>query len=113
MASKITFVVLLAFVIACAMTMSVAKAGAKIFLPCKTTKDCEYLRCSSGTPLCNGQCQCTISSTHEARLDDLETKKNNAKTCKLTTDCDPRIRTHFNCLKRSYMCFDGLCTCTN
>ncbi|XP_018438790.1 defensin-like protein 295 [Raphanus sativus] len=112
MASNITFVVLLAFVLACAMPMSIPKAGAQLFLPCKTTKDCEYYYCSSGRPLCvSTQCQCTISSTHEARLDDIKTKKNNAKACKLTTDCDPRMK--FTCASRSYMCFDGLCTCTN
>ncbi|KAF8097176.1 hypothetical protein N665_0293s0026 [Sinapis alba] len=109
MASNITFVVLLAFVIACGMTMSIPKTRAQIFLACKTMKDCEYLNCSNGTPLClNGQCQCTISSTHD---DIKRMKKNNGKTCKLTTDCDPRM--NFTCVSKSYMCFDGICTCTN
>ncbi|CAH8388404.1 unnamed protein product [Eruca vesicaria subsp. sativa] len=52
MVSKITFLCLLAFVIACSMKVTIPKAGAHIFLPCKINKDCEYLNCLSGTPIC-------------------------------------------------------------
>ncbi|ESQ32939.1 hypothetical protein EUTSA_v10005337mg [Eutrema salsugineum] len=112
MASKMAFSFLLALVIACAMTVRIPNAEAQIFLPCQTTKDCEYLHCSSGTPLCvNKQWQCTISLTHQAKLDNLKNPMTHAQTCKSTNDCDPRMR--FTCASRSYMCFDGLCTCTN
>ncbi|CAH8266687.1 unnamed protein product [Arabidopsis lyrata] len=70
MASKITFFFLSALVIAYALMVSIPTAEAQIFLPCKTNKDCEYFHCSSGTPLCiMRQCTCTISSTHQAKLE--------------------------------------------
>ncbi|KAG7558689.1 hypothetical protein ISN45_Aa05g003240 [Arabidopsis thaliana x Arabidopsis arenosa] len=111
MASKITFFFFIALVIDCAMMVTTQTAEAQIFLPCVTTKDCEYLHCSSGTALCvNRQCQCSRSSTHQTKLDNLKTM-DYAKKCKWTQDCDPRMR--FTCVSGSYMCFDGLCTCTN
>ncbi|EOA25908.1 hypothetical protein CARUB_v10019289mg [Capsella rubella] len=71
MASRITFFFLTALVIACAVMVSLPTAAAQINLPCKTDKDCEYLHCSSGTPLCvRGQCTCTIQ-THQAKLQKL------------------------------------------
>ncbi|CAN8266558.1 unnamed protein product [Cochlearia groenlandica] len=109
MASKITFFFLLAIVFACTTMMCV---DAQIFLPCKTTKDCEYLHCSSGTPLCvKRQCTCTLAATlQQAKLNDQKTNSYRKK-CKLTSDCDPRIRS--TCVSGSYMCFEGYCTCTN
>ncbi|CAH2045530.1 unnamed protein product [Thlaspi arvense] len=109
MASKITFFILLALVIACAMMVSIPTAEAQVFLPCNTTKDCEYVHCSSGSALCvNRQCQCP--STHQPKLDNFNTMRQ-ARRCKLTSDCDPRMR--YTCVSGSYMCFDGYCTCTN
>ncbi|XP_010425191.1 PREDICTED: defensin-like protein 295 [Camelina sativa] len=109
MASKITSFFLIALVIASAMMVTMpTTVEAQIFLPCRTTVDCDYLHCSSGTALCvNRQCQCT---THQTKLDNLK-KMDHAKKCKLTKDCDPRMR--FTCVSGSYMCFDGLCICTN
>ncbi|AEC05785.1 Defensin-like protein 295 [Arabidopsis thaliana] len=111
MASKITFVFLVVVVINCAMMLSMPTAEAHNFLPCVITNDCEYHHCSSGTVLCvNRQCHCSRSSTHQTKLDNLK-KMDYAKKCKWTKDCDPRMR--FTCVSGSYMCFDGLCTCTN
>ncbi|KAG7558690.1 hypothetical protein ISN45_Aa05g003250 [Arabidopsis thaliana x Arabidopsis arenosa] len=120
MASKITIFFLLALVIACTMMVRIPTANAEVFLPCKTTDDCENLSCSgdeceylpcSGRPaLCiKGQCKCTVSLTHQAKLDNLR-KMNDAKTCKQTSDCDPRMR--YSCVSGSYICLNGFCTCT-
>ncbi|ESQ32938.1 hypothetical protein EUTSA_v10005651mg [Eutrema salsugineum] len=109
MASNIIFFFSLTLVIAGAMMVSTPTAKAQISHPCKTTKDCEYLHCSSGTPLCvKRQCQCSVSVTRQAKIDNLITMSNE-QTCKSTSDCDPHMKT--TCVSGSYMCFNGFCTC--
>ncbi|CAN8232056.1 unnamed protein product [Cochlearia groenlandica] len=108
MASKITFFFLLAILISCKCSIMVS-IEAQISLPCKTTKDCEYFHCSSGTTsLCvKRQCQCS----QQAKVNDQKTEQSYEKKCKLTSDCDPRMRS--TCVSGSYMCFEGYCTCTH
>lgn len=90
--------------------VSIASADAELVLPCKTTNDCENLPCSGRPPLCiKGQCRCTPSLAHQAKLDNLRTMEN-AKTCKQTSDCDPSMK--YSCVSGSYMCVNGFCTCT-
>ncbi|CAN7002510.1 hypothetical protein Bca4012_051844 [Brassica carinata] len=111
MTSKITFFFLIALVISCATMVSIPTVEAQVFLPCKTTKDCEYLHCSSGTGQCvKSQCQCSGSLTRTAKIDGFKTTSY-AQTCKVTSDCDPRMKP--SCLSGSYMCFNGFCTCTH
>ncbi|CAH8386567.1 unnamed protein product [Eruca vesicaria subsp. sativa] len=72
--------------------VSVPTVEAQVFLPCKTTKDCEYLHCSSGTGQCiKSQCQCSGSLTRKHKIDNLKPTKY-AQTCKVTSDCDPSMK---------------------
>ncbi|AEC05786.1 Defensin-like protein 296 [Arabidopsis thaliana] len=110
MASKITIFFVLALVVVCTMMVCIPTATAELVLPCKTTYDCVNLPCLGRPPLCiNGQCKCTTTLTHQAKLDNLRTM-NDAKTCKYTSDCDPRMR--YSCVSGSYICLNGFCTCT-
>ncbi|XP_023639128.1 defensin-like protein 296 [Capsella rubella] len=109
MASKITIFVLLALVVACTMMVSIPAADAELVYPCKTTYDCENFPCSGRSSQCiKGQCRCTTLLTNQAKLENQRTM-DNAQTCKLTSDCDPRMK--YSCPSGSYMCVNGLCTC--
>ncbi|XP_010514163.1 PREDICTED: defensin-like protein 296 [Camelina sativa] len=110
MASKIIVFSLLALVVAYTMMVSIPIAEAELVFPCKTTYDCESpLPCSGRPSQCiKGQCKCTVPLTHQEKLDNLITM-DDAKTCKLTSDCDPRMK--YSCSSGSYMCVNGVCTC--
>ncbi|KAF8117160.1 hypothetical protein N665_0012s0164 [Sinapis alba] len=91
MASKITFFLLLALVIACA-TVSVPTAEAK----CTTVNDCPILLCNVGETQCvHNQCKCARS--HQIH----------GQPCRTTEDCDPTTI----CKSLRYKCVDGSCTC--
>ncbi|CAH2045536.1 unnamed protein product [Thlaspi arvense] len=100
MASKITFFILLALVIA---------SEAQVYLPCHTQRDCVQIHCYGLPSFCINK-QCVCPQTHQAKLDSLKTMSN-AQTCKLTSDCDPRMRS--TCVSGSYVCFEGYCTCAH
>ncbi|VVB04040.1 unnamed protein product [Arabis nemorensis] len=105
MASNIFF--LIALVIACATIVSVPTTEAQIFLPCKTTKECEYLQCTKGliAKCVNGQCKC---SNPQAKLNNLKFV-NPGGECTSTSQCNPHMSV--TCVTHMYACFVGLCTC--
>ncbi|KAL0692879.1 hypothetical protein Bca4012_060059 [Brassica carinata] len=97
MASKITFFLLLALVIACATMVRVPTAEAQV--ECKRVSDCKInLLCKVGE---TKQCvhnQCICAPKPEIR----------GESCLTTRDCDVTM-----CLGHGYMkCVDGFCTCT-
>ncbi|CAH8334813.1 unnamed protein product [Eruca vesicaria subsp. sativa] len=92
-----------------ATMVSVPTAEAQVFLPCKTSRDCGYLHCSSGTGHCvKSQCQCSDSMT--AKSDNFK-PTNYAQPCNKTSDCDPRYEPI--CVTGSYLCYYGHCSCVH